>query len=59
MRAGTTADEETVTGTLEDIEGKARAAALAPPVVIVVGATVALRTVLAACNAGAPLHASV
>jgi uroporphyrinogen III methyltransferase/synthase len=47
VRAGTTADEETVTGTLEDIERKAAEAHLAPPVVIVVGAVVSLRNVLA------------
>ena len=44
VRAGTTSAEETVVGTLEDIEARASAAELTPPAVIVVGAVVALRS---------------
>ncbi len=43
IRWGTTAAQETVTGTLADIAGKAQAAELEPPVVAVIGAVVALR----------------
>ena len=44
VRAGTTPDEQTVVGTLADIEERAHAAALTPPVVIVIGAVVRLRS---------------
>jgi uroporphyrinogen III methyltransferase/synthase len=42
IRWGTTAAQETVTGVLADIVGKARAAELTPPVVAVIGDVVAL-----------------
>jgi uroporphyrin-III C-methyltransferase len=42
IRGGTTDSQETITGSLADIVEKARAAALEPPVVIVVGEVVAL-----------------
>ncbi len=43
IRWGTTADQETVTGTLDDIEAKARERGIAPPAVLVVGEVVRLR----------------
>ncbi|MGH7392053.1 MAG: uroporphyrinogen-III C-methyltransferase [Candidatus Rokuibacteriota bacterium] len=43
VRAGTTADQVVVSGTLADIAGRAAAARLEPPAVIVVGEVVALR----------------
>ena len=43
VRWGTTPDQFTVTGTLEDITEKARAAGLKPPAVLVVGGVVGLR----------------
>jgi len=43
VRSGTTSAQETVTGTLRDIAGRAARARLEPPVVIVVGDVVALR----------------
>ena len=46
VRAGTTSQQETVIGTLRDIEGKAVEARLEAPVVIVVGDVVALRETL-------------
>jgi len=42
VRRGTTAGPLTITGSLADIVDKARAAALEPPVVVVVGEVVAL-----------------
>jgi len=47
IRWGTTPDQVTVTGTLETITDTAEKAALKPPVVIVVGKVVSLRTKLA------------
>ena len=55
VRAGTTSSEETVSGTLADIEARATAAALEPPVVIVVGDVVTLRQVIAERPAEVPL----
>jgi len=49
IRAGTTAEQEVITGTLADIEG--RAATLRPPAIIVVGEVVALRPLLSAFEA--------
>ncbi len=43
IRRGTTADQETLTGTLADISGKAEAAGFAPPAILVVGEVVGLR----------------
>jgi uroporphyrinogen III methyltransferase / synthase len=43
VRWGTTTAQETVTGTLRDIAGRAARARLEPPVVIVIGNVVALR----------------
>src|SRR5258705_10808891 len=43
VRWGTTSAQETVTGTLRDIAARAARARLEPPVVIVIGAVVALR----------------
>lgn len=43
IRWGTTEAQETLTGTLADIVGRAQAAALQPPVVAVIGDVVALR----------------
>jgi len=43
VRAGTTGDQRTITGTLADIAARARAAGLEAPVVIVVGEVVRLR----------------
>jgi uroporphyrinogen III methyltransferase/synthase len=43
IRWGTTPRQQTVTGTLEDIMGKAEAAGLGPPSIFVVGPVVALR----------------
>jgi uroporphyrinogen III methyltransferase/synthase len=43
IRWGTTSAQETLTGTLADIVARARAAALEPPVVAVIGDVVALR----------------
>jgi uroporphyrin-III C-methyltransferase len=43
IRHGTTPVQRTIVGTLDDIARRARAAALAPPVVIVIGEVVALR----------------
>jgi siroheme synthase len=42
-RRGTTIAQETITGTLRDIAGRAARARLEPPVVIVIGNVVALR----------------
>lgn len=44
IRWGTTAEQQTVTGTLADIAGNAAAAEMSPPVIIVVGEVVGLRT---------------
>lgn len=43
IRRGTTADQETLTGTLADIGEKAEAAGFAPPAILVVGEVVGLR----------------
>jgi len=53
VRAGTTVDEETVVGALQDIEDRAHEAGLTSPVVIVVGEVVALRHVLTAARESA------
>ncbi len=47
IRAGTTREQATVTGTLADIAARVREAGLEPPAVIVVGAVVRLRDRLA------------
>jgi len=47
IRAGTTREQATVTGTLADIASRVRAAGLEPPAVIVVGEVVRLRERLA------------
>jgi len=47
IHRGTTASQRTVAGTLADIAGKVRAAALTAPAIIVVGAVVSLREKLA------------
>jgi uroporphyrinogen III methyltransferase/synthase len=47
IRAGTTREQETVTGTLANIAGRVRAAGLEPPAVIIVGDVVRLRDRLA------------
>ena len=46
LRWGTTDAQTTLTGTLGDIVARARAAALEPPVVIVIGEVVGLRDAL-------------
>lgn len=46
IRWGTTPDQTTVTGTLEDIASKVQAAALKPPAILVVGGVVGLRSIL-------------
>ncbi len=46
VRWGTTTRQKTVTGTLEDIEAKARAAGIKAPAVIVIGKVVTLRDTL-------------
>jgi uroporphyrinogen III methyltransferase/synthase len=56
VRAGTTAEQETVVGTLGDIEGRAVEARLEAPVVIVVGQVVALRERL--CGLATAVHRS-
>ena len=43
VRWGTTAKQETITGTLDNIEKKVRSAGLKPPAVIIVGSVVSLR----------------
>lgn len=43
IRWGTTPDQETLTGTLEDLSGKAAAKKFTPPAVLVVGDVVSLR----------------
>jgi uroporphyrinogen III methyltransferase/synthase len=43
IRRGTTADQVTLTGTLQDIAGKAGAAGLQPPAIVVVGEVVRFR----------------
>jgi len=43
IRWGTTEAQETLVGTLADIVARAEAVALAPPVLAVIGAVVALR----------------
>jgi uroporphyrinogen III methyltransferase/synthase len=47
IRAGTTREQATVTGTLADIATRVRVAGLEPPAVIVVGEVVRLRRRLA------------
>lgn len=46
IRWGTTADQETVTGTLETIERQARERGMTPPAVLVVGEVVRLRAMM-------------
>ncbi|MEN6463782.1 MAG: uroporphyrinogen-III C-methyltransferase [Syntrophaceae bacterium] len=46
IRWGTTPDQQTITGTLEDIEKKAEEAGFRPPSIFVVGGVVSLRDVL-------------
>jgi len=46
IRRGTTPDQTTIIGTLEDIALKVQAAALKPPAILVVGGVVGLRSVL-------------
>ena len=46
IRCGTTPDQETLTGTLGDIAGKAEEIGFAPPSILVVGGVVALRETL-------------
>jgi uroporphyrinogen III methyltransferase/synthase len=52
VRAGTTGEQRTVTGTLADIAERARAAGLEPPVVAVVGEVVRLGERLGPAQAG-------
>ena len=54
IRWGTTSAQETVTGTLADIVGQARAAGLGPPVVAVIGDVAALGERLRWFEAAAP-----
>jgi uroporphyrinogen III methyltransferase/synthase len=46
IRWGTTPDQTTIVGTLEDIALKVQAAALKPPAILVVGGVVGLRSIL-------------
>ena len=56
IRSGTTEHQDTITGTLADVVDRAAAAALEPPVVIVVGEVVRLRDRLRWYSAVPPRH---